>query len=276
MISSDNLTIRCSLATSNVARCTNKNLLLLTVTIFMFVFIDESGQPDRENIKRGPYVLAACIVPRDVGVNYIENIVNQVRQQYNIPPDVELKGREIINRREFWGKIEIKVCENFLKSLFHELSVHGRRYGYPKFIVVAIKRKWGSSPRKMKILKIGYEALMERVISFIHSISWMYKFRYIICIIDSTGTSQESNIKSIIEDVVLRVQSRYNIPFKDRILVFFRDSKKEICIQLSDIVAYLARYYVLGIAKKDDFNIEIIWNKIWNNLLAGFKDFEVS
>ncbi len=237
----------------------------------MFVFIDESGHPGDVVKRKGSFIVAACIVPGEEEINQIENAVVRIKQQYNIPENIEIKCKDMVEGHKTWRKIEPRRRIEFLNSLINELSNYSNNYGYPKFIVVIIKHKESIPSNKREILKIAYRLLTEEVISLANDLSSIYKFRYIKLIIDSIEVLQDFRIKKIIEDSI-------QVHFRKNILISFKDSREETCIQLSDIIAYLAKHYAQGgytkkVGRDVVLDVRRLWTNIQNNLIAGTREF---
>lgn len=260
----------------------------------MLAFIDESSNPD-DVVRGNPYVyvLAACIVPGEEEVSHIEDIVTRIKQQYNIPENFEIKMKHIIEGSENWRSIEPRKRVDFLETLINELRNYSSTNGYPKFIVtavicrkdpqtVAIVKRIGLDKAVKKImnevLEVGYTLLIRKIVSLASRISSTYRYRYIKCIVDGSTAPQEYNVRGIIDSVEKNIAGNQ---FKGGILVSFRDSKKEICIQLSDVIAYLTRRYILGehIKRiKRDLVLDIgkLWLTIQNGLVSDMESVEIS
>ncbi len=65
----------------------------------MLVFIDESGHPHRNDANSRPVVVAVCIAERDV--REVSGQIHDLKRQLLPTPDVEIKGRSLLNRRTF-------------------------------------------------------------------------------------------------------------------------------------------------------------------------------
>ena len=119
--------------------------------------------------------------------------------------------------------------------------------------------------------------LIRKIVSLASRTSSTYRYRYIKCVVDSSTVSQEYNVRGIIDSVVENIAGNQ---VKGGILVSFRDSKKEICIQLSDVIAYLARRYILGehikrIKRDLVLDIRKLWLTIQNGLVSDMESVEI-
>lgn len=239
----------------------------------IFAFVDESGHPTQ--IRQGPYILCACLIPSEQDVAYLEQLVLDVKKKFNVPPNAEIKGKDIVEGHGPWRKIDRNVRVRFVEELLRELASYKNRQHpkYPTFIVIALKQRWSSqSTRPGEILESGYELLCERIL--LTSNAWYIsnivpKSTRLHIVIDSTSSAMDAKIKDRIEKIIKygKYISNYNTPLKERIHVSFRDSKLEVGIQLADLVAYVARHYVMEIREKQGFPMDKYWNIIWNSLL---------
>ena len=239
----------------------------------IFAFVDESGHPTQ--IRQGPYILATCLVPSEQDVAYLEQLVLDVKKRFGVPLDAEIKGKDIVEGHGPWRKIRRDVRTRFVKSLLEEIAAYRdrQRPKYPVFIIVALVHAWGRPvPEPEKILETGYELLCERIIltaSAWYDAGVVPKVSYLNIIIDSTSSATDAKIKDRIEKIVKygKYIAKYRTPLRERMYVSFRDSKLEVGIQLADLVAYVARHFIMRISERQGFPMDQYWNIIWERLL---------
>ena len=219
------------------------------MSLILFCFIDESGQPYQ--LDEGPYVLAAITVKPDhlrSSEDKVRRFIVKWSEQLGFSID-EIHARQIVQGEQNWRSVSKSVRQQVLSEfalLVSSLPIVINSVAVVKEVGAKI-HNWQGIRQRVLV------TLLERVI-----LTPRYPPDVLIIAFDSAVAKQDYTVKCELEEAIGRTLVRHNT----RLFTSFEDSKKSPLIQVADLAGYLIRNILVNRYKVQGINLEEPFLKI--------------
>jgi hypothetical protein len=198
-----------------------------------FIYVDESGTSGTDTIQHY-FVLSAIIVKTDRCIHVQEDL-QKLKEEFHFK-DVEIKGRDIEQSKNFFRHISLPAKRDFVKRLFQLLFAHDL------YLASVVFSKEEESIKRLSlsaedVYHLSYKELLKHIEEFLDS-----KNEDGLLLIDSRASSIRSHLK---DDRLIRVHQEYLKRLaqqrrQTRIIEYpvFIQSEFFAAVQLADLCAY--------------------------------------
>jgi hypothetical protein len=198
-----------------------------------FIYVDESGTSGTDAIQHY-FVLTAIIVRTDRCIHLQEGL-QKLKEEFHFK-DVEIKGRDIEQSKNFFRHISLQTKRDFVKRLFQLLFAHDL------FLSTIVFSKEEDSIKRLNlssedVYHLSYKELLKHLEEFLEE-----RNEVGLLLIDSRASSIRSHLR---DDRLIRVHQEYlkrlaQQKRQTRIIEYpiFIQSEFFAAVQLADLCAY--------------------------------------
>ena len=198
-----------------------------------FIYVDESGVPGKDAIQHY-FVLSAIIVRTDRCIHVQEGL-QKLKEEFHFK-DIEIKGRDIEQSKNFFRHISLSAKRDFVKRLFQLLFEHHL------YLIAVVFSKEEEGIKRLSlsaedVYHLSYKELLKHIEELLED-----KNEGGLLLIDSRASTIRSHLK---DDRLIRVHQEYLKKLSQqkrhtRIIEYpvFVQSEFFAAVQLADLCAY--------------------------------------